>query len=31
LILGISHSTAARYSAVAEHLLSDELDQAPQQ
>ncbi|MGN9846395.1 hypothetical protein ACTMTI_50620 [Nonomuraea sp. H19] len=28
---GISHSTATRYSAVAEHLLADELDQAPQQ
>jgi site-specific recombinase XerD len=31
LLFGISHSTAARYSAVAEHLLADELDQAPQQ
>ncbi|MFI7149522.1 hypothetical protein ACIBO2_31765 [Nonomuraea sp. NPDC050022] len=30
LVFGISHSTAARYSAVAEHLLADELDQAPQ-
>jgi integrase len=31
LVFGISHSTAARYTAVAEHLLADELDQAPQQ
>ncbi|WP_406314959.1 hypothetical protein OHA77_15075 [Streptosporangium sp. NBC_01639] len=30
LVFGISHSTAARYSAVAEHLLADELDQTPQ-
>ncbi|MCA2187760.1 integrase [Nonomuraea cavernae] len=29
LVFGISHSTAVRYSAVAEHLLSDELAQAP--
>ncbi|WP_405148903.1 hypothetical protein OG589_12725 [Sphaerisporangium sp. NBC_01403] len=28
LVFGISHSTAARYSAVAEHLLADELEQA---
>lgn len=30
LVFGISHSTAVRYSAVAEHLLSDELDRASQ-
>jgi integrase len=30
LVFGISHSTAARYSTVAEHLLADELDQTPQ-
>lgn len=30
LIFGISHSTAAGCSAVAEHLLADELDQTPQ-
>ncbi|MDP9843365.1 tyrosine-type recombinase/integrase [Streptosporangium lutulentum] len=29
LVFGISHSTATRYTAVAEHLLADELDQAP--
>jgi hypothetical protein len=30
LVFGIFHSTAVRYSAVAEHLLSDELDRASQ-
>ncbi|WP_245671793.1 site-specific integrase [Nocardia amamiensis] len=29
LVFGISHNTAARYAAVAEHLLSDELDHPP--
>ena len=29
LVFGISHNTAARYATVAEHLLSDELEQPP--
>ena len=29
LDFGISHNTAARYATVAEHLLSDELEQPP--
>ena len=29
LVFNVSHNTAARYAAVAEHLLSDELEQPP--
>ena len=29
LVFGISHNTAARYAAVADHLLSDELEHPP--
>jgi hypothetical protein len=29
LVFGISHSTATRYAAVAQHLLSDELEHPP--
>jgi integrase len=31
LVFGVSHNTAARYATVAEHLLSDELEQSPEQ
>jgi hypothetical protein len=30
LVFGVSHNTAARYATVAEHLLSDELEQSPE-
>ena len=31
LVFGVSHNTAARYATVAEHLLSHELEQSPEQ
>ena len=31
LVFGVFHNTAARYATVAEHLLSDELEQSPEQ
>ena len=31
LVFGISHNTVARYATVAKHLLSDELQQSPEQ
>ena len=31
LVFGVSRNTAARYATVAKHLLSDELEQSPEQ